>query len=153
MTRREKGVEASEVSIKQQPELLMSTTGEAERAEQVLEVHNDIDMNYADDLAFMEEYVDVRVEESTDLNAEPVVAVFNNGQSQYFVRGKTQRVKRKFVEVLARAKQTTVNTIEDRNEGAVRLKRHTSLRYPFSMTRDDNPKGYAWLRNILSEAA
>lgn len=153
MTTRNKGVDAEEVSIKQQPDLLMKTTGDAERAEQILEVNNEIDMSYADDLAFMEEMVDVRVEESTDPNAEPVVAVFNNGQSQYFVRGKTQRVKRKFVEVLARAKQTTVNTVEDRNEGAVRLKRHTSIRYPFSMTRDDNPKGYAWLRNILSEPA
>jgi hypothetical protein len=151
MSNKQNGVEAADVSIKQQPDAIMKSTGDVERVDSIIEVNNEIDMNYAAELAFMEEEVEVRVEESTDPNAEPVVSVFNNGIAQYFVRGQTQRVKRKFVEVLARAKQTSVSTVEDRNTGNVAIKRNTSIRYPFSMTRDDNPKGYAWLRGILSE--
>lgn len=143
-------LDAADVSIKQQPDAVMKSTGDVESIESIVEVNKELDMAYAQELAFMEEFVEVRVEESTDPNAEPVVSVFNGGVSQYFVRGQTQRVKRKFVEVLARAKQTTVTTQEDRNTGNVGIKRHTSIRYPFALTKD-TPQGYAWLRSILSE--
>lgn len=145
------GLDASNVSIKQQPDAVIASTGDVDRPELLLEVVKEVDMGYTAELAFMEEFVEVNVHESTDPNAEPVVAVFNNGVAQYFVRGQNQRVKRKYVEVLARAKQTSVSTVENQREGNVGIKRNTSIKYPFSITRDENPKGSAWLRGILSE--
>lgn len=112
-----------------------------------------IDMDYAAALAFNEELVDVVVHESTEPNASPLVDTYVNGVPQRFIRGQTQRVKRKFVEVLARAKQTGIKTIVDMSNGEPvnRIHRHTGLRYPFSIQHDANPKGAAWLRNILAQ--
>lgn len=31
------------------------------------------------------------------------------------------------------------------------LRAHTGLAYPFTVIRDENPKGGAWLANILAE--
>lgn len=107
--------------------------------------------DYAAQLAFMEEYVDVMVHESTDPNAEPIVDVYCNGIPQRFIRGNTQKVKRKFVEILANARQTSIKT-NVRNDGDNvynRIDKHTALRYPFSM-QDSNPKGQAWLKALLA---
>lgn len=112
-----------------------------------------IDMDYAAALAFNEELVDVVVHESTEPNASPLVDTYVNGVPQRFIRGQTQRVKRKFVEVLARAKQTGIKTVVDMSNGEPvnRIHRHTGLRYPFSVQHDPNPNGAAWLRNILAQ--
>lgn len=107
--------------------------------------------DYAAELAFMEEFVEVTVHESTDANAEPIVDVYCNGTPQRFLRGNAQRVKRKYVEVLANARQTSIKT-NVRNDGDNiynRIDKHTALRYPFSMV-DSNPRGQAWLKKLLA---
>jgi hypothetical protein len=106
------------------------------------------------DNAFMEEPVLVRVLPSTDPNAEHLVDVYNNGTPQRFPRGTWVIAKRKFVEVLARAKPFSVQTpeyVDPNGDRATRIDRSTALRYPFEM-RDRNPVGEAWLSSIISEA-
>lgn len=107
-------------------------------------------------LAFMEEPVDIMVHESTDPNAELIVDVYCNGVPQRFIRGQAQTVKRKFVEVLSRAKQTSIQTetaAQDANGNVVnRINRHTALRYPFSIVFDANPNGRDWIKSVLREA-
>jgi len=106
-------------------------------------------------LAFMEEPVDVLVHDSADRNAEPIVETGVNGRVQFFIRGQTQTVKRKFVECLARAKTTTYSQqkYSDANgNDAIRNVPHTALRYPFSVVNDRNPNGAAWLKKVLAEA-
>ncbi len=112
-----------------------------------------VDMAYAEQLAFGEELVEIVVHESTEPNASPLVDTYVNGVPQRFIRGQSQRVKRKFVEVLARAKQTGIKTTVDMSNGEPvnRIQRHTGLRYPFSVQHDPNPKGAAWLRSILAQ--
>ena len=61
--------------------------------------------SYAEELAFMEEKLEVVVNEDTNPNAENPVQISVNGVNQFFMRGQPQVVKRKFVEVLARAKR------------------------------------------------
>jgi len=109
---------------------------------------------YAAALAFNEELVDVIVHESTDKNAEPVVDLYCNGVPQRFVRGRVQTVKRKYLEILARARITAMATdVQIQGDNVVnRINKHTALRYPFSVQRDENPKGAAWLRKVLQEA-
>jgi len=105
-------------------------------------------------LAFNEERVDVIVHESTDPSAEPIIRTSVNGVNQFFIRGQVQTVKRKFVEVLARAKTTSIATREARDaEGAqtTRVSRATALTYPFSIVNDPNKKGAAWLKSVLAQ--
>lgn len=144
------GTHATDVKIEQQPDLIMPAVGGVERPDDLVSVNKELNVSYLDELKFMEETVDVIVAESTDPNSEDVVSVFNNGVSQYFIRGQVQTVKRKFLEVLARSKQTSIST-KDRSVGDVMIKRHTAIRYPFSVVSDANPKGAAWLKGILNE--
>ena len=156
MVYRKKEVNTQEQSIAQSAPLDVPTTGSLDG---LIRVDQDIIMadstalgDYAAELAFMEEYVDVMVHESTDENAAPVVDVYVNGTPQWFVRGQSQKVKRKFVEVLANARQTSIktNVHQDSENVYNRINKHTALRYPFSM-QDSNPRGQAWLRNLLAK--
>lgn len=150
-------VDTGDVKITQQKEILMSSHGATiDMPESEIEVAPAIESNYANDLAFAEQKVEVVVHESTDPNAEPIVEVFNNGVRQNFIRGQAIFVKRKFVEVLARAKATGIQTQEyadNVGDRGVRILRHTALKYPFSVMQDPSPKGSAWLKGILAEAA
>lgn len=103
-------------------------------------------------LAFMEEKLDIMVHESADPNAVPIVETWCNGVSQRFIRGQVQSVKRKYVEILATAKQTGVATKEAFRNGdrTMDIVTHTALKYPFSVVSDPNPKGAEWLKSVLS---
>lgn len=83
----------------------------------------------------------------------PVDARKVNGRSQFFQRGTPQEVKRYFVERLARAKRTSYsqNLDERLGESMNNMQSRHALRYPFSVIEDKNPKGSAWLRQILAE--
>lgn len=109
----------------------------------------------AAELAFLEEPVIVRVAESTDKNASHVVETWVNGIAQRFWRGQPQVVKRKFVAALASAKETAYSQ-EHYQDGngldAIRNHQHTAPRYPFTVLRDDNPRGEAWLTRLLAQA-
>lgn len=103
--------------------------------------------------AFMAEPVTVLVHESTDPNDVDLVSVQVNGVIQYFMRGQTQVVKRCFVERLARAKRTSYsqNLDERLGEHMNHLAPRHALKYPFSVIEDKNPKGAAWIKQILAE--
>lgn len=110
--------------------------------------------DYASDLAFMEEPVEVEVHESNDPNAEPIVDLYCNGIPQRIVRGQPITVKRKYVQILASARQVSMSA-ETRVQGEDvinRVSKRSALRYPFSVTRDDNRKGRDWLRTVLQAA-
>ncbi len=111
-------------------------------------------MAYAEEIAFMEELVEIVVHPSSDKNAENPVKVAVNGRNQFIFRGKKQTVKRKFVERLARAKpESFVQPGLGNDDPQVhnRLVSTTALAYPFSILRDSNPRGADWLDKVLSE--
>ena len=105
--------------------------------------------------AFMNEMVTVMVADTTDENVNPMPTPSVNGVMQPIMRGVPTRVKRKYLEVLARCKETkysqrTANPMEpDRIEMIPR----TAFTYPFSVVEDLNPKGNAWLKAVMAEAA
>lgn len=103
-------------------------------------------------LAFMEEEITVLVHDSNNPLDDPIPAVWNDGISQYFLRGKEQTVKRKFVEVLARAKRTTFSQKELPNRMGFKQIPHTANKFPFTVVNDANPRGKDWLKGVLSEA-
>lgn len=110
--------------------------------------------DYAKQLAFNEELVDVVVHESTNPNEQMLVDLYCNGTPQRFIRGQVQTVKRKYVEILARARQTSMKTTVAVNgdETVNRIDKHTAVRYPFSVVADRNPNGHAWLKQVLQSA-
>jgi hypothetical protein len=106
----------------------------------------------ADLEAFMNEPVMVTVISGGKDNEAPFVPVGVNGVTQMFQRDVPIVVKRKYVERLARAKETGYEqTVDDRlGEKMNALHQKHSLRYPFQVNRDDNPRGAAWLRAVMA---
>ena len=119
-----------------------------------------------DMIAFMEEGITIRLSKPPEKNAPTSVPVWVNGRGAevlirdrwqpitYLPIGPTITVKRKYVEVLARAKPESVDTqVEERdNEDP---KNHTlrsvHVKYPFTVLNDPSPKGADWLSKILME--
>lgn len=110
--------------------------------------------DYLKQLAFMEEKITVIVNESSNPNDDPLPMVGVNGTNQFFVRGEPTLVKRKFVEVLARAKTEAVTTkVDERNSEnpTNRILRNRAHKYPFQVVEDRNSRGRDWLTAILRE--
>lgn len=151
-----KKVDALDLPLGKPKDLILPASGEVTRDDLIVDgVESAANGDYQAQLAFMEEPVEITVHESTDINAENPVQLICNGINQFVVRGVPQTIKRKYVEILARAKQTNINTTEmlDGNgDRAIRIGKHTGLRYPFSVVQDTNPRGAAWLRNVLADA-
>lgn len=131
--------------------------GEIVRAEQL------IAKDYLDELAFNEEPVTIRLEPTAERNAPtsfPVwvngkgCEVWQNGQWQeiaYLPVGRIVTVKRKYLEVIIRAKLDTVNTEvkeKDSEHPNNVIQRFTSAVHSFSIIEDENPKGIAWLTEL-----
>ena len=111
------------------------------------------DKKQFDELKFNEDIVEVMVHESTDPNAENPIFTACNGVSQYFFRGQVQKVKRKYVAILAACKEHSISTPEyTQNDGtrATKIVRTASLKYPFSIISDPaGKKGAEWLSALL----
>jgi hypothetical protein len=114
-----------------------------------------VSMDYAKMEAFMHEPVTVVVMGSGDDNDTDLVHMSVNGVSQFFRRDTAQTVKRMYVERLARCKKTDFSQKLDDRLGEAEFNtmgRRHSLRFPFQVLEDKNPKGAAWLKGILAQA-
>lgn len=112
-------------------------------------------------LAFLEQPVTIRIHGTTDDNAEQMIFCQVNGQGAgpngipYLPREIEVTIKRKFVEVLARARPVKVKHSERFNpESGEResvLNTKSSLLYPFDVVKDSD-QGRAWLAGIITQA-
>lgn len=105
--------------------------------------------------AFMNEIVTVLVHSSTNENEPPHIIVNCNGTNQPIVRGQPTRVRRKYIEILARMKETRYSQVTP-NPAApdvTQMNARHGLVYPFELVEDTNPRGRAWLSNVLAEPA
>lgn len=109
----------------------------------------------AADEAFMNEPVTVLVHSTTDENQAPHVILNCNGTNQPVIRGVPTVIRRKYLEILARMKETKYNQVTP-NPAAPdvshMIARH-GLAYPFELIEDKNPRGRAWLSNVMAEPA
>ena len=105
--------------------------------------------------AFMNEPVTVLVHATTDENQPPQVIVNCNGMNQPIIRGYPTEIKRKYVEILARMKETkyTQHTPNPSEPDRIVMAARHGLAYPFDVVEDKNPRGRAWLNNVLAEHA
>ncbi len=103
--------------------------------------------------AFMEEPVVVMIHPTTNENEPPYAHLNVNGFNQVIPRGQQVPIRRKYLEVLARMKETRYTQVvpnpsePDRSQ---MVARH-GLAFPFQVIEDKNPKGRAWLDHILAE--
>jgi hypothetical protein len=114
-----------------------------------------LNQQWLEDMKFMEEPMTVTVHESLDEYAENPVRVGNNGINQAFIRGEPATVKRKFVYALAKARPINysqeIKVNQASGEVSQKMVPRRALKYPFSVIRDDNPKGGEWLKRVLQE--
>lgn len=107
-------------------------------------------MGSIEEEAFANEMLTIRVATSS-LDSAPVPSSVN-GISQYFLRGKKQKVRRKYVEALARARTYSYEQElgDQRDPSSLRMVERMNLSYPFEIIEDPNPKGREWLERILA---
>lgn len=144
-------LEAAEQTVGQDRPREMPARGKARIEAAHIEPVERVSKEKLELLAFMEEMVTVLVHESTNPNDEPIPEVWNDGVAQRFIRGQEQRVKRKYVEVLARAKMTSYKQVKLPDNRGYKNIPQTALRYPFSVI-EDSQKGKDWLKRVLAEA-
>lgn len=123
------------------------------------------DSAYMAELAFLEEPVTIRISPSSEKNPARTVQCWVNGkgaeqltngrwmQCGWLPVGHIVTTRRKYVEVLARAKGETVSTrVVQHGEFEENFADRTaSLKYPFSILKDENPRGIEWLQGILQD--
>lgn len=122
--------------------------------------------NYASQLAFNEEPITIRIEPNPRQSEAPethVPVVVQGKGAEVFVDGKWTELtwlpigiilttKRKFVEVIARARTDHIKTHhEEANVERPRnaVHRSTVQNYPVSVMQDKNPLGAEWLSRIM----
>jgi hypothetical protein len=109
---------------------------------------------YAEQLAFNEEPIEIRLEPRQERNAPRVQDVSVNGDRRWLPIGVPIRIQRKFVEVMARAQpygvETDVgNATVDNPHNIIHKRPFRAV--PFSVLHDPNPRGAAWLNKISFE--
>lgn len=118
------------------------------------EVVDKIDKTELELVAFMEEEVEVVILDSEKDNAEQVIHLCHNGRNQFMLRGVKTRIKRKFLDILARAKTEIVRTpevIDSSGNNTRSIKLSSTLCYPFQVISDRNPMGRDWLERVIAE--
>lgn len=170
---------SDDISIEQKPALVIKTPGQEARPRSDGDVEIDdprerepevvradpsiIDADYQAELSFMEEPVTIRLEPSTEKNAANVFPCWCNGRGgelmvdgrwitvTYLPVGMEITTKRKYLEVIVRAKIDTIQTDVIENPGQDpenRIRRFTSPIHSFSIIEDRNPRGAAWLTEL-----
>lgn len=105
------------------------------------------------ELAFNEDMLTIIIHPSTEKNAERVILVAVNGRNCYIPRNLEVKVRRKYVERLAHARQENIEQDVTAKDPADvnRLNITQAHKYPFSVLHDPHPDGAAWLRKVCSE--
>ncbi len=155
------------LSIEQRPPISDDPSqydGDIITGEPLAEIALGRDREYLAELAFNEEPVTIRLEPSSDENAATShpfwcngkrAEVFQHGQWQeigYLPTGVELIVKRKIVEIIIRAKRDRIHTKvrnPDSDTPHNEIDRFTSSAHSFSILRDDNPRGPAWVREVM----
>lgn len=158
-----------DMHINQKPDIDMDGNPFAHRGEKLAAVDTHIDQSYLEALSFAEEPICIRIEKSTAKNPPKTVPCWVDGKgAEVYADGKWWTLgflpigqpiitRRKYVEVIARAKTDTVDTEhagESMEESAFidnKVRLHTSALYPFSVIRDNNPRGGDWLTKVMAE--
>lgn len=156
-TRRGREVETSSLSIETKPDLIIPGLGEElyREPEEIAALDSPMEKDYFKEVEFMEDVLTIRIEPGREKNAPQLIDVYVNGRAEWVPVGKPWKLKRKYVEVLARAKPMSIQTSHESAEESAdpqnRVIRSVSSMHPFTVINDPSQKGYEWLTRILQE--
>ena len=129
----------------------MSEIGEGEP----VEVMSDHDIGrVAEQEKFSNDILTIRVHPDNAEGSLPVICPSVNGLNQPIIRGVESKIKRKYVEALARCRTTKYEQEETnptRPEN-IQMRETTIVSYPFAVLHDPHPHGREWLDLILAQA-
>lgn len=114
--------------------------------------------DYVEELKFNEDFLTIFLHRGREKFAPQLLDFYVNGLVCWIPVEQRVRVRRKFVEVMARSQPMDVRTeshmIESSQEAATinRIHRSLSINYSFSVIHDPSPKGAEWLAKIMREA-
>jgi len=149
-----KYTESEEQSLGSEGSVEFSDTDGEQSLERPSEIETEVfTMEKVKDLAFNEEFLMVEIHETSDKDADKIFEIEVNGEKEFFRRGETKRVRRKFVEGLARAKPINYGSEEYLGTDGLKHVRYPSskgLRYPFALV-NAKPIDTAWLQSILAQ--
>lgn len=160
MARQELHSEATKIDQRAMP----ASAAERDAGDVILVDGGLVDAEYLAELAFMDEPVTIRLHPSSDVNAISTFEVRVNGKGGEILRngrwfeatwlpvGEEITIKRKYLEVIARAKIDTIKTpkmaaLAENPDN--RPTRATSAVHTFSVIEDRSPRGAAWLTDQL----
>lgn len=108
---------------------------------------------YAEDLAFLEEDVEVMLQPTMDGNDTTRLAgpFLCNGKGIYIQKGEWTKIKRKYLGIIltATTDQWSFTSSPTGNAGAKNFEYAVRAgRYPLAGVRDNNPKGAKWLQQL-----
>lgn len=150
-------VHTADLPIEQPSAIVVPPQGPIVReTEQIAVADKPIESEYAKALAFGEEVLDVMLQPSSEENAPEMIDAAVNGETVWLKVGVPTKMKRKFVEVLLRAKPIAVQTVHEGAEGKPevinnQIRRTTRAKFPLSILRDPSPKGGEWLNRVMRE--
>ncbi len=102
---------------------------------------------------FMSQVLTIYIHPSTNKEENPVLIPSVNGVNQPIYRGQPAKIKRKFVEALARNRHTGYEQkIDPLNPENYQMVPCMVVKDPFTVQHDPSPRGPEWLRQILCEA-
>lgn len=116
------------------------------------------DEDYLRDLAFYEEPVKILVHPTmSDRDTSRLISLGVNGVPQYILAGTPITVKRKYVEVLAKARPDTISTEASINSMTGKesnsIKKMSYNHYNFDILEDKNPRGREWIADLRKQFA
>lgn len=176
--RQKEVLHSDDVKVEQRPDVVIVKKNhdprepleKLEREPEVVEAGENVleDKAYTDELAFMEQEVIIRLEPSTEKNSPTVFPIWVNGKGcelkgadgrwyevAWVPVGMDLTTKRKYLEVVVRAKIDTIETeiVERPTEDPEnKIKRFTSPLHSFSIIHDPDPRGPAWIRELRRRA-
>lgn len=118
---------------------------------EIISVEGSDAMSYAEELAFMNEKVQVIILDSQNASdTTRLCPIGVNGKTYHLLRGEWSTVPRFVLEILAKTKKESWNFAYKKNSDGSTSdtnQMHRILRYPHQF-KDTNPKGMAWYDSI-----
>lgn len=118
-----------------------------------------VNKDWADEMAYLEGTIKIRLHPTNDPNVEPRVPVCVNGEKSHPIwgnhlpRGVELVVKRKVAGVIAAAKPMNVQTVRDRDQtgnDVARIVRNIGFSYPFELI-NGSQRDQQWLEKIRAQ--
>jgi hypothetical protein len=159
---------SADIPQTQPPDISLAFNKPIEHETSIEAIDKPLESDYAQALLMAEDPITIQIEPGQDENAPRVVDCWVNGKGAEVLDPRTGKwmelnclpiggpitTKRKYVEVLARAKFDNIQTktgdmTQELPEN--RIVRNTGRKAVFSVLEDRNPKGRDWLVRLMSE--